>query len=73
MYFGHSKCHCDLKGTMMEGMVPGRNGRGRPAWRCALNTDTLGVEVHRGISNNSKLLDRPQWEHHYTEYLLHNE
>lgn len=32
-YFGHVKCPSNLERTLMEGMVLGKSGSVRPAWR----------------------------------------
>ena len=46
-YFGHIKRHSGLERTVMEGMVPGKRGRGRPARRWTQDIgDTLGMTIH---------------------------
>jgi hypothetical protein len=45
-YFGHVKRHDGLERTIMEGMVPGRRGRGRPRRRWTQDIkDTLGISL----------------------------
>lgn len=50
MHFGHIQHLNGFKTTVLEGMVPGREDKDRPAWRGTQDTkDALGMKGHEAV------------------------